>query len=318
MHMNASPESQPKKHVSPKDVFLYLLTVAMLYVSVWRFIDLWFGYINKLYPDAVQQYFGFDDIRISMATLIIVVPIFLGLSWYLRKDAIAHPEKRDLRIRKWLFSLTLFFAAVMIIVDLVFLVNNFLNGELSLRFFLKVLVVFIVASAVFGYYFWDLKRETLPTSKPSKLVVTVAGLVVLGSIVAGFFIVGSPFEQRMRRFDEQRVSDLQQIQWQVTNYWQFKQKMPDSLADLNDPLRGFRVPVDPKTGQAYEYNNESRDDTLAFELCATFGLPSSDESIHGKYAVPYGPQGEAPSDWAHDVGKVCFDRTIDPAFYPLF
>jgi hypothetical protein len=38
------------------------------------------------------------------------------------------------------------------------LINTFLGGELTLRFFLKVLTVLFVAGSIGGYYIWDLKK----------------------------------------------------------------------------------------------------------------------------------------------------------------
>jgi hypothetical protein len=62
-------------------------------------------------------------------------------------------------IRKWLIYFTLFAAALIIIGDLVTLLNRFLEGELTVRFLLKVLAVFFVAGSVFYYYLWDLRKH---------------------------------------------------------------------------------------------------------------------------------------------------------------
>ena len=43
--------------------------------------------------------------------------------------------------------------------DLITLVYNVLGGELTVRFVLKVITVAAIASTVFGYYLWDLRRE---------------------------------------------------------------------------------------------------------------------------------------------------------------
>jgi hypothetical protein len=55
--------------------------------------------------------------------------------------------------------MTLFVAAAVIIGDLTVLVYNFLGGELSLRFALKVITVAAIAGGIFGYYLWDLRQE---------------------------------------------------------------------------------------------------------------------------------------------------------------
>jgi hypothetical protein len=61
-------------------------------------------------------------------------------------------------VRKWLLYLTLFVAALIIIIDTVMLVQGLLNGELTVRFLMKLLTVFVTAGAIFGYYFYDLKK----------------------------------------------------------------------------------------------------------------------------------------------------------------
>jgi uncharacterized membrane protein YpjA len=41
---------------------------------------------------------------------------------------------------------------------LVFLINSFFQGELTLRFFLKLLSIIFVAGSIFGYYRFELKN----------------------------------------------------------------------------------------------------------------------------------------------------------------
>lgn len=305
---------------SPRDVFLYILAIITLYISVWHFIALIFEYIHWLFPDGLDMPFilASEAIRVSMAALIVVFPIYLGITWFLRKDMIRNPFKREFWARKWLLNLTLFLAAVTIIVDLIILVNNFLNGELTLRFLLKVLVVFIVATAVFGYYFWDLKRDIQPSSKPSKILVVVVSFVVLASIVSGFFIVGSPSTQRKVRFDEMRANNLQSLQLEIVNFWQLKNRLPKNLAELKNDISGFVAPLDPETSAPYEYKIKS---SRAFELCANFSLASlkndaSEKNIYpppGMMPEPMGIYGQ--QNWMHEAGTKCFTRTIDPDLY---
>ena len=59
--------------------------------------------------------------------------------------------------------MTLFVAAAVIIGDLTALVYNFLGGEMSLRFAIKVITVAAIAGGIFGYYLWDLRQEERET-----------------------------------------------------------------------------------------------------------------------------------------------------------
>ncbi len=147
-------------------------------------------------------------------------------------------------------------------------------------------------------------------------------VVVAAAVVAGFFVVGTPQEERMRRFDEQRVSNLQQLQSAIISFWQAKERLPATLAELQDPTRGVVVLQDPETGADYEYRVKAAD---TIELCATFALPSiEDKTALGRPVPAYGPEGApypvsdfyGPGAWKHGAGRVCFERKIDKDFFP--
>ena len=297
----------PKPKTSPKDFFLHFGAVITLYVSAISLINLLFEVINTAFPDALENYVApySYTMRLSVASLIILYPLYLFLMRTIRVDVEAHPEKREVGIRKWLTYLTLFIAGIAVVVDLITLINTFLGGEISTRFVLKVLVVLVVAGIVFGYYVYDLKVTTSVNLKVIRAFRWGTLALVLVSIIGSFFVIGSPMKQRDLRFDERRTSDLQTIQWQIINYWQQKGVMPKTLADLEDPISGFTVPTDPQKVYQYEYTVGSKSNM--FSLCATF----SAESPTG---TNYYPQNES---WNHGVGKVCFDRAVDADLYPV-
>jgi hypothetical protein len=140
-----------------------------------------------------------------------------------------------------------------------------------------------------------------------------AGILVILSITAGFFIMGSPSQVRLYRFDDQKVSDLQNIQSQIVNYWQQKRALPKSLGDLEDPISGFIAPKDSQTGEAYEF---TLGEGMSFKLCATFNAESQGPSARSLYETT--PFGKGEDNWEHSAGKHCFDRTIDPERYPPY
>lgn len=295
-----------------RDVFSHLLAIATLYVGVISFTTLCFQYINVKFPDLLNLYYSgaLDTIRQAMAALIVVWPVFILMSWLIQRDIKADPDKHNVGIRKWLLYLTLFVTSITIIVDLVTLINYFLNGEITTRFILKVLVVLGVAITVFWYYLWDLRTEAPWKSKLPKVTAVVTSVVVVGTIALGFVFVGSPMEQRQLRIDSQRTTDLSSLQSGIVDYYARKQVLPKSLAELSDPLTYFVVPVDPETGAAYEY---AAKDMFTFELCATFAKESD---IDPDTTKPYVVNDPYSQNWIHGVGRTCFERTIDPANYP--
>ena len=298
---------------TPKDVFLHLFNIVTFYLSVIGFVTLLVQYINALFPDALNYYFTSiaNSVRWSTSVLFIAVPAYLFTTWLLNKDLKAEPEKRDLKLRKWLIYFTLFVSAITIIIDLMTFVYYFLDGELSIRFALKVLVVMLVISSVFGYYMWELKRDNKASTVP-KILAIVVSVVVLASIIAGFFIVGTPSDQRKRRFDEQRIQELQMIQEQVINYWTMKNKLPENLDNLKDDISGYAVPNDPETKMPYEYKIV---EPLKFELCANFALSSKENKFLNEGPKYYSPYSSFQQNWDHEASRVCFERTIDPELY---
>jgi hypothetical protein len=295
---------------TPKDIFLHFLNIFTFYISVISFITLFIQYVNVLFPDPLNFYYTgiTDKIRLSSSVLLVAVPVYLLTCWLLGKDLKKNIGKRGLRLRKSLIYFTLFLSAVAMIIDLIILVNNFLSGELTSRFFLKTLVVLAVAAAVFGYYVWDLRRKDQESSKVPKTLGWVVALAVLASVFGGFFIVGTPAAQRERRFDEERITDLQMIQNEIINYWIQKETLPAKLSEMENSISGFAVPQDPQSEDAYEYNVLS---DLSFELCAEFKTSSRD--FDGAYQMP--KYGLFQQNWQYQAGRTCFERTIDPELY---
>lgn len=308
-----------KPRVTPKDFFLWVAAMAALYASVVSFITLLFRYIDFAFPDpALEPYYYADPysgpIRFAIASLIVLFPLFLVLMRLIRRDIARDPSRAEVWVRRWVLFLTLFIAGVTLAVDLITLINTFLGGELTTRFILKVVVVFLVVGAAFLHFLSDLRGYWNRHPERAKMVGYGAALAIILSIVGGFFIIGSPADQRAYRIDEQRVGDLQNIQWQIVSHYQQKSKLPQSLSELEDSISGYRAPVDQETGAEYAYRVTAS--PYSFELCAVFTKESRDvASISGK-PVPAPRGGIENSTWEHGIGQTCFERTIDPDLYP--
>lgn len=301
-------QPEQKTKTTPKDFFIYLGTVATLYVSAISLLTLWFHYIDTLFPDRLEYVDPFSGaIRFSIASLIIVFPLYLFFTRYINKDIRQNSGKKDIGIRKWVLYLTLFIGGITIVGDLIALINVFLGGELTSRFILKVLAILVVIGGAFWYYFEDLRGAWEHKTNVSKAVGMFVSAVVLISIIGGFFIIGSPQTAREIQFDIEKINDLQSIQFQVVRYWQQKEALPEELIQLEDPLVGFIVPSDPQTDAPYTYTVTGE---KAFELCATFNQKSRGNV---RARSPFGFEEE---NWDHEAGEACFERTIDPDRFP--
>jgi len=291
-----------------RDAFFHLLTFVAFFTTTISLIILFFDYINRLFPDAaLQTYYTYDDvsgIRWSLAAVIVAFPIFMLLSRFLLKEMKVHPEKSASGVRRWLTYLTLFVAAAALMGDVITLVFYLLEGELSIRFILKVLVVLIIAGLTFTYYFLSLK---LPPAQEKTVGMhrsfgLAAVAIVLVALVWGIVLAGSPLNERQRKFDERRVEDLRIINSEIRTVTldyrasdgpALKRALPQTLDELRD-LAQNQMPnvADPQNGAPYEYSITG-DST--FRLCATFNFPRDEQ-----YDV----------SWNHPAGNYCYDFDV--------
>lgn len=308
-------ENPPKE--TAKDAFLHLLSAAMIYLTTIGFIVLWYQIINFLVPDKLNPMgvgsWTYESLIWGASVLAVAFPVHVLVSWIIGKDLRLNPQKREAGVRKWLWYITLFVSAVTIVIDLIVLIYNYLRGDLTMQFFLKCIVILVTVAAVFGYYLWDLRKREAASGKPKKVAIIVAVAIVV-SIIFGFSLFGSPAHQRDLRFDEQRVGDLQSIQYSVVNYWQQKRQLPAKLDEL--AALSYGNPKDPDTGTQYEYSVTG---DLSFTLCATFKTVLSQEKASGRAGGGAYPTmtgvATVPQNWAHEAARTCYDSTIDPEFF---
>ncbi len=305
-----------KPKATPKDFFLWAGAMLALYVGTFSFVGLLFDYINYVFKDQALQYY-YDpyqgSISYEMASLIVLAPVLLILMRIIRNNIQKDPTRSEVWVRRWALFLTLFVAGATIVVDLIVLINTFLQGEeLSARFLLKVLVVLLVASAGFMHFMADLWGYWEKKPQYARMVSWAVGLLIVLTIAAGFVIIGSPASQRQLRLDQRRISDLQSLQSQIVYYWQQKESLPAQLSDLNDSLSYYTIPFDPETKEAYVYKRYS---PLDFSLCATFGTAGPGDQYGRPVTMP-ALYGGVSDKWEHAAGETCFDRSIDPELYP--
>lgn len=316
---------EQKSSTTPRDFFLHLLHIITLYGSSIALLSILWQLINLAFPDPTQdlyRYFAVNGaIRWGIAFLIIMFPALLGTGKFLESVYKKEPEKKELKIRKWLVYLTLFVTALIIIGDLIRLIFEFLQGELTPRFILKFISVLAVAVAVFWYYLQGLREKEWKIFgwNAKRIFVWKIIIIMLAVIVAGVLIVDSPKEERMYRADEKRTQDLQTLQNYILEYWKKEKKLPESIGSLGIESKDgeFDWTKDPKTKKSYAYKTPEE---KTFTLCAVF-----EKETRGKEGYPNMPQpARVPvdfeklepqyyienSDWTHNAGSVCFERHI--------
>jgi hypothetical protein len=322
------------------DVFVYLGIFISLIVSVTNVIQILFTAIERKFTDVLEvgQYVDMygSDMRLAIATLVVVFPIYLALSMYVSRDIRKYLYKRDLFIRKIFIYTTLFVTACTLIGALVATIYTYLGGELTIRFGLKAITVFVIAGAVCGYYLYALRRDYTKSTVLPNVIAALAAIFVIASLVWSVSIIGTPADMRLKRIDDARLSDISRIQQELFNHFQTTDKLPTDLSQLDDAFQGYVVPKDPVTGMAYEYRviqqpvvrvtpgtgKKELITPATFELCATFETErtyddrGSPVSMDQKYSVSnYYYSGDISPFWNHGVGRTCFKRVISSDMY---
>lgn len=242
------------------DVTYYIGMFVALVASVGALIGILFAAIDHRFKDVLEMgnYYNElqvgSDVRISVAVLFVAFPVYLVLAWLLTGRIKTDMARLKLTIRNFYLYAIILVTALTVAGNLIYVIYNFLSGELFARFAPKSLVLFVLALFVLGYHIYLLRRDYSKENKTAPIAFSVlAALLVLGSVVYGIAETGTPGEVRARKLDDKRLQDLSQIQSLVLQKWQKDGVLPESLATLNNELAGSIVPVDPKTKAVYEY-----------------------------------------------------------------
>lgn len=313
--------------------FLALLSVTLSIVQI-GFIG-----IEKLIPDLLTDSSwrvdsNQDTARYALAVLIIAAPLFLVILKFGKKQAV----KTVSWIKRFMAVTVLLVAGLVVVGTLVTLIYSFLSGELGMRMLTKAVLLLVVSGGVSSYYQLFVRQgKEVGLMTATSIFGWLTAAVILVTLVGGFMVTGGPAAARAERFDDERLSDLASLQWQINSYWLEENKLPEDLSVLNDALRGYSVPADPRTKEAYGYRalgevkrvdtDGAEVKTAKFEICATFETERSvdDEStVYGTkpvmssdVALPDYYSGSDSPYWNHPIGYHCFEREMKDTKDPV-
>jgi hypothetical protein len=294
---------------SARDTFNHLLSFVMLIAAATGMIWLLFTCIDNYFPDIANPerydvYRWMSEVRWSMALLLVTFPIYLFMARQIAASFRREPERSWSLIRRWLTYLTLFVAAAILAGDGITLVYYLLEGDLTIAFLLKVIVLAAVVGLIFGYYLFGLRSSPAdPKARRLNLSFQAAaiGMFVL-SLALAAFVVGSPQAERLRRIDQRRIDDLREIAMTIRSIVKDdKQPIPKTLEEIASRSRGNMVDIrDPETGEPYRFEITGEN---TFNLCATFSAPRKSRN---------------EVFWNHTAGEQCFLFDLALKEYPFW
>ncbi len=140
----------------------------------------------------------------------------------------------------------------------------------------------------------------------NRFFVSLIVAVVIGTAAYGLWLAGSPMSERARRIDAQRISDLQQISYNIDRFWTTHQRLPTSLDELARERDSYIQSIhDPETRTPYEFTLKMGD---TYELCATFAAQAY--TLIEKNIQPQTEFPRVPTFWNHAAGRSCFTINV--------
>jgi len=287
---------------SAKLAFYYSLALVTLIIGAISFGSVIFEFINKFFPLISDSYYSENpEIKTAISGIVIAFPIFYFIKFMIYKGIRKGEFDINSSVRKWMTYFIIFVSSVVMVGSLIGLLNNFLDGETTNNSILKILVVLIVSSSIFGFYFYDIKSSKI-NKKFNLVYFIISCLLVLAALVSAFFIIESPSEARSRKLDQQVLGNFETIKRGLEMYYNNNKKLPENLAELESQNYDYIDPkefIEESTGKYYDYKAI---EGKKFELCATFSAASSKD---GKEA------GYNSINWKHAKGYQCISKAVD-------
>jgi Domain of unknown function (DUF5671) len=305
-----------------KHFVLQLGSFITLYLSVAFLLVLIFAIINLIFPDPTENYYVIEgasnSVRMGIAMLIVFFPTFIFLTRKVNEFRRQETNGAYLGLTKWLVYLSLLVGGGVLLGDLVAVILAFLNGELTIRFALKALVLVVIVGSAFFYYLKDTKGYWMKKEKMSIAYGGAMSTIVLISLVVGFFHIETPTLVREMKLDETQLYAMQEVQGRVEMYLQSNGALPQAIKDVY--LTDSNIPVAPEDREAYSFKFT----TDSFSLCANFSNdsqpivayeskmmagPSVVETTKSKFLI------ENAQNWEYTKGRFCFERKVSPVTY---
>lgn len=313
-----TPAGTPVPKATTIDLAVNLFSFLLLGIVVSAFIVLCFSLIEHALPDAAERVDGHLQIMISqtihrsMASIAIAFPLYLfAMRWWIRRFSTGH-ERSEAAVTRRITYLVLMVASAVIVCDLITLVYSLLQGEMTIRFLLKLAAVLGIATIVFSFYLFERRSVQFAKVVPAR-VFRIFGwsssAVVLATVLAGYLSAGSPQTARSLAADAARSNDLAALAGCINRYAEEMGHLPESLHQLELTSPYASCPTyDRQIRQRFAYRivvgsrTEGEARVGEFELCAHFALASTPQ------AAPV-PQG-AESWFDHPAGRSCRVKAV--------
>jgi heme/copper-type cytochrome/quinol oxidase subunit 4 len=276
------------KNNSAKFAFYYMLSLVTLIIVSMGAGSIIFEIINRVFPDEILGNFN-SKITWSFSSILIATPIFYFINNKIYRGLKNKEIELESDIRKWFSYFIIFVSSVLVIISLINVISDFLEGGLTTNSALKIITVLFISGLIFSFYFFDIKRKTLE-GRLNKVYFWISLVFVLVVFVGSFFYMDSPQEARNKKIDQDTLQHFGQLSYEVENYYNKHNELPQYLSV--DKYEYHDIDM-----SKYEYNIINED---TYEICAEF-LTSNLDSEETFY----------DREWKHDKDYQCIRKTVN-------
>lgn len=272
-----------------KCAFYYMLSLVTLFITTISFGTVLFEIIDKFFPDSLEAFYYSDTVlKSAFSSILIAAPVFYFIMNRIYANLKSGEFDKDAGVRKWMIYFILFVSSIIVISSLIGILNSFLSGALTTSFILKVLSILFIAVLVFGFYFYDIKRQDFEKGKVNRLFFIFSLILIIFSLVSSLLMIESPKEARGRKLDENILRDFNNIKFAIDDYYNSNEVLPVSLKELR-PVKYLEI-------SDYDYGIV---EDGVYKLCAEFSLSNLDKS-----------RSYLDEDWKHDKGYYCIQKEV--------
>lgn len=134
-------------------------------------------------------------------------------------------------------------------------------------------------------------------------IIAILTLIMISALIYGIMESGTPWDSRGKKFDDTRLSDLNNIKYAIDTYYSTNHILPTSLNDLNSANSySTHSNKDPETNQPYEYKTTGN---TSYQLCANFSQKTNTSKLNDIYY-----QSGSTQITTHQKGHYCFDMAV--------
>ena len=272
--------------------FLYILVCAGLTLVSAGAVHIIFYLIGLYFAPVAPPYYP----TYPLSSMLVGVPVLVLALKLINSGLHKGKFTLDSSVRGWMTYIILSISGVIAMGDLVRISDGYFSGELGMVKLLELFTVLLVSGLVIGYFVYDIVRP-IPTPKAQLYVVNGAMVtLIVGTLVAGFFVLPSPTEMRKTRLDSTldstKFDQLKALGFKIERYFKVGEALPQKLQQLVDEQYAYPEDiVDSDLGRPFEYRVTGR---KSYKICTTFRLPSK----------------SVPPSWAHKGGYQCYLRSV--------